>query len=172
MTIVGRLVRSRRASAAAEMALILPLLLPLGLGAVEMGNYFLDQHRLVKAVRDGARYAARQDFSNYSGCSSTPASVPAAVTTNVESIVRTGQLSGGADQLPNWSSATFTVQMTCSTAYGGQTMGGIYSENNNGSAPVVIVTASVPYRPIAISLLFNASSFSLNAAQQAPVTGI
>ena len=32
-------------------------------GAVELGNYFLNEHSLVKAVRDGARYAARQDFS-------------------------------------------------------------------------------------------------------------
>ena len=35
---------------------------------VEIGNYFLDEHILVKAVRDGARFAARQNFSNYSAC--------------------------------------------------------------------------------------------------------
>ena len=51
------------------MALVLPLLLVLMFSFAEAGNYVMNEHGLVKAVRDGARFAARQDFSNYTGCS-------------------------------------------------------------------------------------------------------
>ena len=173
MTVLRSLIRDQRATAAAEMALMLPFLIALGMGAAELGNYFLDEHRLVKAVRDGARYAARQDFSNFLGCTSTPSDIGTTLPGNVEQIVRTGQVSGGTDQLANWSGATFSVQVSCSTTYGSQTMGGIYAIHNNGEAPVVIVTATVPYQPIALSSFgFNASGYSLYAQQQAPVVGI
>lgn len=174
MSALTRLLRDRRGAAAAEMALVTPLLLIIGMGAVEMGNYFLDEHRLVKAVRDGARYAARQDFTNYAGCTTTPADVPATLKSNTQAIVQTGLLTGGSDLLPNWSSATFTVQMTCTSTAGTQTLSGIYT-NTSGTAPpaVVIVTASVPYAPIAISGFgFNATGYNLYAQEQASVTGI
>ena len=67
-----RLARCKSGAAAAEMALALPLLLILICGCAELGNYFLDEHRLIKAVRDGARYAARQDIGNFTACSGTP----------------------------------------------------------------------------------------------------
>jgi hypothetical protein len=54
------------AAAAAEMALVMPLLLTILFSLVEAGNYFYTEHVLVKAVRDGARYAGRQDFSFFS----------------------------------------------------------------------------------------------------------
>jgi TadE-like protein len=173
MNILRSLISDRRATAAAELALILPFLIGLGMGAAELGNYFLDEHRLVKAVRDGARYAARQDFSNFAGCTATPSDVGSTLAGQVKQLVRTGQVSGGTDQLANWSGATFSVQVSCDTTYGSQTMGGIYSIHNNGEAPVVIVTATVPYQPIALSSFgFNASGYSLYAQQQAPVAGI
>jgi Flp pilus assembly protein TadG len=34
-------------------------------GSFEMGRYFLDEHVVLKAVRDGARYASRQRFTNF-----------------------------------------------------------------------------------------------------------
>src|SRR4051812_47391200 len=64
--------RCDRGSAAVEMALCVPLLLVLLCGSVELGNYLMDEHRLVKAVRDGARFAARQNLSYFLGCSGTP----------------------------------------------------------------------------------------------------
>src|SRR5215469_12757773 len=102
MSLLRTLMRDRGAAAAAELALILPFLIGLGMGAAELGNYFLDEHRLVKAVRDGARYAARQDFSNFTSCTSTPSDVGTTFAGQVEQVVRTGQVSGGSDQLANW----------------------------------------------------------------------
>lgn len=174
MNFAGRLARDMRAAAAAEMALVTPLLLIIGMGAVEMGNYYLDEHRLVKAVRDGARYAARQDFSNYAGCTTTAANVPTTLKSNTQLIVQTGLLSSGSDLLTNWGSATFTVQMTCTSTAGTQTLGGIYTNTSGGQPPaVVIVTATIPYQPIALSGFgFKATGYNLYAQEQASVTGV
>src|SRR5207237_4011108 len=104
---------------------------------VELGNFFLDEHRLVKAVRDGARYAARQDIGNFTGCSGNPGGTVVADTQNV---VMTGLVSGGADYLPNRSTATIAVTVAgCSTSVGsGPTvLSGIYSGVKNSSGTVV-----------------------------------
>ena len=173
-----RLKADTRGNAAAEMALVMPLLLIIMLGSVELGNYFLDEHVLVKAVRDGARYAARQAFANYNGCTGTAADVPQTVKDNTKLIVRKGTLdSNDPDLLPNWSdgATTFTVQMSCTSDPGGTHMGGIYSGSIVGTAdaaPVVIVTASLPYRTVLGSLGFSGVGYALNATQQASVTGL
>src|SRR3546814_3109530 len=65
------LARDRSGAAAAEMALVSPMLIILMFGSFELGNYFLDEHVVLKAVRDGARYAARQNFTTMP-CSGTP----------------------------------------------------------------------------------------------------
>lgn len=174
MRILRCLFRDTQGAAAAEMALVTPLLLIIGMGAFEIGNYFLDEHRLIKAVRDGTRYAARQDFSNFTGCTSAAADVPTAVKDNTKAIVQQGLLANGTDLVANWGTATFTVQMTCNATYGGQQLGGIYTNTSGGQPPaVVIVTATVPYQPIALSGYgFKANGYNLYAQEQAPVTGI
>jgi len=165
-----RLVRCTSGVAAVEMALVLPLLLLLICSCVELGNYFLDEHRLIKAVRDGARYAARQPIGLFTGCSGDPGGTVVADTRN---IVMTGLLSGGNDYLPNRGSATINVKVvSCSTT----TQGGVYTGLKNGSgtavgAPVVQVSASVPYTPVMHAFGFTGAGLSINATQQAAVTG-
>lgn len=183
--LASRLLESRDGTAAAEMALVTPLLLLLLTGSVELGNYFMDEHILTKAVRDGARYAARQNFSSYTGCNGTAANVPTpnvtgSVNENTKTIVRKGSLdSNDADLLPKWTdtSTVFSVTMTCSTVAGssGTTMAGIYIGNVTGTAnvaPAVLVTAKLPYRPVLASFGFSGNGLFLNASQQAAVTGI
>lgn len=173
-----RLIRDRSAAAAAEMAMVMPLLVVLAMGTFELGNYFKDEHILIKGVRDGARYAARQGFTSYVGCGATAADVPTALRDDTKLIVRKGTLSStDADLLPSWGNAatTFTVQMSCSTAAGGTTLSGIYSGNATGStgvAPMVTVTASLPYRSVLGSYGFTGKGFSLVATEQAAVTGV
>ena len=177
MTGLARLIRSRRGSAAVEMALVTPLLLALGIGSVELGNFMLDQHRLTKSVRDATRYAARAPFSAFSACTSAASNV-ASLATGVTNLVRTGQLSGGTDQLPNWGNAasSVTVQMRCSTAQvGGQTLTGLYTGNNTatvGAAVVVIVTGTLRYQPLVKAFGFTGEGFDLYAKEEAPVSGI
>ena len=165
---IGRLFRDSDASSAAEMALALPLLLVLIWGPLEIGNYFMDEHMLVKGVRDGAVYAAHQDISNYN-CATN--SVSQTVQDNTKNMVRSGQLRAGVDRLRNWGSATFTMRVDCTQAANGTTLGGIYVLNG-GNVPIVKVDVQVPYSPILGTLGFRPATLNLNATQQATVMGI
>jgi Flp pilus assembly protein TadG len=172
------LVRDECGAAAAELALVAPLLLIIMCGSIEVGNYFMNEHALLKSVRDGARFAARKSFTNYAGCGSAAATVPSALEGDVKTLVRKGSLDSAAnDGLPNWDSsgASFSVTMTCATSVNGQTFGGIYQGNSVGTSnagPVVIVSATLPYRPLLASFGFTGSGFFLRATQQAAVMGI
>lgn len=178
MTLFSKLSRDRSGAAAAEMAFVAPLLLVLLFGSVELGNFFYNEHKLVKAARDGARYAARKSFSNYSACSGnvpTPG-VAGTVNENTKLMVRKGSLdANAADLLPNWASATFSVTMSCTTELddgvgGNYSLGGIYA---NTSAPTVVVSASLPYSSV-LGLPFGLSGLgaTLNATQSAAVAGL
>lgn len=166
-----------RGSAAVEMALVLPLLLVIMFGSVEMGNYFYDEHKLAKAVRDGARFAARQRFGNYAGCTGVLAEP---FYTQTKTIVRKGSLNtADSDLLPNWDhvNTTFSVTMSCQATLdlgGGNTPppSGIYA-GMTGGAPKVTVTASLPYQPAVGSAFgFSPATLTLNATQQAAVVGL
>ena len=160
-------------SAAVEMALTLPILLALLCGSVELGNYFMSEHVLVKAVRDGARYAARQDLNYFTGCSGGPGGT---VEGDTKTIVRTGLVSGGTNRFANITDAMITVSVSCSTTAGGTALGGIYTNVKNSTgivvgAPIVTVSASVPYTPVLQSYGFSGGGYNLNADQQATVIG-
>lgn len=166
MTVPAQLLPCERGAAAAEMALVAPLLIALLFGSVELGRYFHNEHLVAKAVRDGARFAARHDFANYDACSGSPGG---SVVSDTQNLVLTGLRSGGTAQLPNWAATTVTVTASCTATAGSQSMTGIYRGRATG-APIVTVTASVPYTPLFGTMVFGA--LTLNASQQATVTGI
>lgn len=156
----------KRATAAAEMALVAPMLIILMFGAFELGNYFLSEHVVVKAVRDGARYAARRSFTNYTCPGAT---VNSTMITNVQELTRTGKLTGGTARLTGWTNNnTVTVSITCETV--GTTYSGIYDGMTN--IPVVTVSASVPYDSLFNNLGFTSTGLLLNAESQSTVMGI
>jgi Flp pilus assembly protein TadG len=182
---------NRSGAAAAEMAMLIPVLLALLFGSVELGNYFYNEHKLLKGVRDGARYAARQQFSNYASCSgSAPTSGTAgSVYENTKLLVRKGKLSSTAtDLLPNWAGVAasctgtttagcFDVTMSCSAtlsdvATGNSiTLGGIYT--NSAGAPTVVVNTKLPYYSILGKVFgFDSRGIYLNARQSAAVAGL
>jgi Flp pilus assembly protein TadG len=169
---IGQLIRQARGAAAAEMALVMPLLIVLIFGSLELGNYFLSEHVLLKGVRDGALYAARQPIINYD-CSVASPIVPPTVVSNSKALVRSGELSGGTDRLPRWTDAStvYTVTAACVTAAGGTTLKGIYLVNG-GKAPVITVTADLPYQSLVGTIGLARTSLRLRARQQAVVTGI
>ena len=162
-----------RGSAAAEMAFVLPLLLLIMFGSAELGNYFMNEHSLVKAVRDGARFAARQGYTNYTACSG---SVGEPALTNTKNVVMRGYLTGGTIITPNIQAADISVTTSCATTAGGQAMTGIYLGRSIGGvatgAQTVTVTASVDYIPILSSFGFSGIGLQLNASSQAAVAGI
>ena len=167
------LLANRSGSAAVEMALCMPLLLALMFGSAEAGNYFMNEHSLVKAVRDGARFAARRPFSDYTGCTATSSSL----ITDTQNIVMGGYLASASITTPNISTSNVTVTTNCMSAAGGQNMLGIYRGRTGcgataGCAQAVTVTAQVPYRSILRSLGFSGIGMNLNASSQAAVGGI
>jgi Flp pilus assembly protein TadG len=171
-----RLARSESGAAAAEMAMVLPLLTALLFASVEFGHYFWHEHLVVKAVRDGARFAARQPMSEYvsatAGCVAAPST---ALSNRIRNLVRTGSVDGTTPRLSYWAATgTVTVTVACTANAGGQAITGIYSGIEHAGAavgaPVVTVTATVPYRTL-FGMSFG-SSHRLNASQQATVTGV
>lgn len=149
------------------MALATPLLMALMFGSFELGKYFLDEHVVSKAVRDGARYASRRSFTDF-----TCAGASTDVIDRTRNITRTGQVtSGGTARLGYWTNAaTITVSVTCNTASPAHN-NGIYKGLATG-VPVVTVAASVPYGSLFEDLGFGASAISLNSQSQAAVMGI
>src|SRR5689334_2010498 len=174
-----RLLADRNGSAAVELAMVMPLLLVVLFGSVELGNYFMNEHSLVKAVRDGARFAARQSFTNYTGCSGAPGGTVVADTRNV---VMNGYLTGGSGVLtPNIQASNITLTVSCVAQVNGQDMLGIYRSRfgatcngsaANGCAQMVTVSAQLNYQPILRVFGFNGIGLHLNASSQAAVTGI
>jgi len=164
-----RMLRDRRGTAAAELAMVAPILLLIMFGSVELGRYFYNQHILVKAVRDGAVFAARQPIDNFN----CPSSIDPGVVSTTETLVKTGGLSNNADLLPQWddTGASFTMSLQCFTATGGTTLAGIYTANG-GNVPVITLEASLPYSPITGGFGGSWTGASLHATQQTPVVGL
>ncbi len=163
MTRARRLLHDRRGSAATEMALVLPIMLALIFGSFELGNYFMSEHVVDKAVRDAARYAARLPVTDFD-CSTGTMNDPAPV----QKLARTGDPDGTAARLVDWTDdAMTTVSVVCDTS---GTYTGIYTDFPMG-APIVTVTASVPYASVLGAIGLSVPSLSLNAESQAAVIG-
>lgn len=165
MTLLRSFLRRQDGAAAAELALMLPLLVLMLFGAIEVSYYFYEQHQVVKGVRDGARYASRQRFSDIS-CEAG-SSMPAGVETAIKEVTRTGRPSGGTARVPGWVNANVTVSVICPAT---AVTTGIYTGTTN--APVISVTANVDYRSLFDGVGVLNDSYSLNATQQAAVMGI
>lgn len=175
MRTVNRLASDRSGSAAAEMALTMPLLLVILFGAFELGYYFMSEHVVLKSVRDAARYAARLPMTDgttmYFDCSGP--SVDGSTQQKIQRVARFGDPDGttGA-RLLGWTADNMTtVTLACDTdvthSYVNQ---GVYTEFPDG-VPVVTVSASVPYPTLFGMIGLGNSSMMLNAQSQAAVFG-
>lgn len=154
----------RKGAASAEMALVIPILFALMCGGFELSRYFLHEHTVLKAVRDGARYASRRKFTDYS-CASANAGAEQAI----RNLTRTGTIGGTQPRLSYWTDeTTITVSVACDTS---GTYKGVYEGLALG-APVVTVSASVPYTSLFGLLGYNTSGLALNAKSESAVMGI
>lgn len=154
--------RDQGGTAAAEMALILPLLLALCFTTLEGANYVWNEHKLVMGVRDAARYAGRLDFSKYT----CPSTIDSTATTAIKNMARTGQLSGGNARVSGWTDSDVTVTLSCASATGGlyQVVG--------GNAPKVKVVANVLYPSLVGSTLGFRTAMRMGAMAESPVMGL
>jgi len=149
-------------AAAAEFVLTLPIMLALMAGSMEAGHYFWTQHKIVKAVRDGARYATRLDIEDL--CSGDPQTL-----TDIRNVTATGQLAnGGVPKVPGWNPADVVVTVSCDSFVDT----GIYSDLGEKGPLVTVSSSAVPYPSILAGLGFIDNSFSLSAQSSAAVMGI
>lgn len=170
--------RDSRGAAAAELALMLPLLVTLLFVTFEGGYFLWSEHKVVKGVRDGARYAGRQPFSRYDCGTGTVND--SGLETRIKRITRTGYPTGdnphvaGSDNptVSGWTDAGVTVSViSCQTG-----AGGLYG-GNGGIAPVLRVRATVPYPAspltgLAATLGFDADGMMLRAQADTPAMGL
>ncbi|WFL76627.1 pilus assembly protein [Altererythrobacter arenosus] len=153
-------------AAAAEMALILPIAVLLLFAGFESANYFYSQHQISKGLRDGARFAARQNFNDIN-CRSG-ASISSGVVAQIQNVARTGKASGGNARISGWDNADITVTVTCPTAAEAQT--GIFTSSE--PAPQVNLTTTINYDSLFNGLGVITDSAVIGARHQATVMGI
>lgn len=160
--------------AAAELALMLPLLTLLFYGGMEMSNLMWAEHQVVKSVRNGARFAARQAPTNFT-CGATGVG---AADTAVRNMVRTGTADGtGSPVVRGWtdgSATTIVISVVCDTT-STFANGGIYNDASGTGSPVlssamrVNIDATVPVPTLFGTWWFTGKT--LNAESESPVTG-
>ena len=179
---IGAFIRDRNGSAAAEMALVIPMLLTLMFGSLELGNLFLDEHALSKQVRDGARFGARLELDPDYECPDT-VFADADANDKIINVTKEGVVSGSGS--PRWTSywdrncdndgPTVNVSIRCvpksdiDTGDTGNT--GIYT-GLNGDIPVVKVSGAVRYRSVLAAVGFDATNICLTADSEAAVAGL
>jgi hypothetical protein len=171
---LGELLRDSNASAAAEMALVLPLLLVIMMGSVEGGNYFLAEHAVIKQVRDGARYASRIPIeANYS-C--TPPQATNDAETEIRNITRTGTIDGSGQLRRPYSdeevtcgglAQTVVVSVRCADK---DTYPGMWRAMGT-DIPIVKVESAVKYNPV-LSGIALSGTLCIRAESEIPVIGL
>ena len=143
----------------------MPLLLLLLFGAFELGNFFLSEHVVQKSVRDASRYAARLSIiPNYTGCD-----VSEDAAQRIRNVARTGDPAGSTARLRDWSDGNTSVTISCDTTSSYAT-GGTYANFPDG-APVITVSATVPYNTFFGAAGLGPETINLNAQSQAAVFG-
>ena len=144
--------RNGSGAAGVEFGLVLPLLVLLSFGVVEMGRMLWHHEIITKGVRNGVRYLTRVPVtctSAGSGGTFSTADTDAAIN-----LVKTGDTtSGGTPILEAYDSATFDIEVNCVDAAGLGLSGGIGLVQSATYLPIVRMTAEVPYSDLFIGML-------------------
>ena len=153
--------RDRRGAAAAEMALMLPVLMLVLFGIIEFGRLVHDYHIINKGVRNAGRYLSRIDLD----CPGAVVSAPE--TAIARNLAMTGNPGGGPTLLYYWNDPTTVAIATNCTAVGG------YSGAYAGVAeiPSVVVTADVPFTFAFLAPFLDQPILNMQARHQEVVIG-
>ena len=178
------LLRAEKGAAAAEMALVMPFMLVLMFGAVELGNLFLDEHTLTKQVRDGARYASRLPLADDFVCNTEVfEGDDDDAKDDIIKVTKDGVVSGTGQ--PRWTAywsrtcnnatPTLKVDIRCvdkddiDVDADGST--GIYSSLPGDQIPVATVSGAVKYRSVLAAIGFDATNICLRAESDVALAG-
>lgn len=158
----------RTGAAAAELAMALPLLILMLFAAFEAGHFIWEQHKLVEAVRNGARYAGRLEVTEV--CREGNLVVSAEEIARIKLLTRTGQLDnpGMRPLFPGWDNDEVYVSITCGAFVGT----GIYEELGEPGPVAVVAARGVPYPSLFGGLGVFDPGIRMNAKASAPVIGL
>ena len=159
---IARFIRNRVGTAATEFALALPMMLALLFGAMEAGHFFWTQHKIVKSVRDGARFASRLEVERVCAGDTT-------LLTEIRNVTATGQFAGGGTpKVPGWQPGSVNVAISC----GSFVNTGIYSDLGDEGPLVTVSSGAVLYPSILGGLGFIDNTINLSARSSTAVVGI
>ncbi|GGD57362.1 TadE/TadG family type IV pilus assembly protein [Croceicoccus mobilis] len=163
-----RLRADRRGVASVEMALATPIVFALMFTAFEGGYYMWTEHKVIKGVRQGARYAARLPFTGVDCSAGTMAGTTDIPIDNIKNVVRTGNPAGTSiPKVRGWVNSNITISISCDSG----TKTGLYSEAGDG-APIVTVSTVVAYPAIIGLLGFDTRNVKVRAQAEAAVAGV
>lgn len=161
---IARFCRAVKGSAATEFALVVPFYLILFIGFFEAGRLMNDYHVVSKAVRDGARYAARlpADCAGFDD---------AANDLRIKRLTRTGTIDGtAAPLLDYWTDdATVTVTIGCYDNTAG-TYSGAYSGVDQ--VPTMKVNVALPFNFLFVGYVSGVSVLNLTFGHSEPHIGL
>jgi hypothetical protein len=152
-------IRDQRGAAFLEMALVLPVLMMLGFGAIEFGNLVFSWQQIAGGVRDGARYAAGLPYGS--------ATLPATY------IAMTGRPS--APSVPEdyrvgfWTDANTVTVNYASVANDDGDGNPLYRGGEN--VGLVTVSAHVPYPPLGFLEFLGVGPVTILASHQERLSG-
>ena len=160
--------RDTRGSPAVEFILVLPAVFALMFGGLEGGHYIWTQHKLVDAVRDGARFAARTPVQQL--CNGATTIMTTAKRDEIRLMTRTGQLTSTSARarVRGWTAAQVSVTVNCQSFVAT----GIYTDLGANGPIVTVAATNVSYPSMLKALGYLNSNIVLNAKSNAPVIGI
>lgn len=147
-------------TAGAELALILPVLLLLLFGIMELGRLMHDYHVVSKGVRDATRYLTRVPVDCTGGVPSGPTATELTVAKNLamSADYNTGSISAGDHLLGYWTNPNSIAISTVCQANGGNYLG-VYRDDD--FIPRLTVTATVPFAFMFGTFIASAATFSM-----------
>lgn len=146
------------------MALVIPLLLTLLFVGFEAGHYLYTEQKVIKAVREGARYAGRLGFDAFPCGGAADATAVA----RIQQVTRTGTVSGTEPRVRGLQLSEVSVTHRCDANFDGA---GIF-KGTTGGAPIVRVHAETNYSSLFEALGVIDSSAIVQASSEAVVNGI
>ena len=154
----------RCGTAVLELAVVLPVVMAVGFGAIEFGNLIYKDHLLWNGVRDGARYYAGLPYDS-SNTTQTTTNETAA-----KNIAVTGVTSGGSARVASWT--TSQVIISYATVPNGPTSCGTV-KCYRGADPITMVTVSTsyPYQSLGFMGFLGLGSTTLTASHQERIIG-
>ncbi len=143
-----RFFRDSRGIAAVEFAIVLPFLMVMLFGMIEIGRALYHYHAVTKSIRDATRYLTRVDMS--CGGAGTGPLANYLDTAADETVARNLAISGDVSTpaaasdylLAHWTDTT-TITGTVNCVNNANQFAGVYNGVDN--IPVITLSANVPF---------------------------